>query len=480
MITNINENLLPKNSVALGLNLDFDEEIGSAVSRLGTSVVGAQINSGKTVLGLAFFQHPTAPASNKLFAAMNAANGLTQVIYDVIAGSASLSGDTKDLKTRFMSFLGSILRVNGTDAPKAYNGSAWVTTGGDFDLGNMPTGYSIAIEFLDRVYLFGNTTNPDRFVNSGTPTGSPLAISWTVDNGEIDLEPEDGGGGITGAGKVPGYLLIFKEKSMKRWNYYSAAPETLVQLGTPSHESIVCAAGICGFFSASYADAIGFYITNGDRPVPISHLKAKNIKKWVDAIPSSAYANISGGGSETHMWWSVGNLTVDGVLYTNVQLRWAIKTGEWAVRSYPKEFRVFSDYKSGSPASYKMVGGTTDGDVIQLDVPGVYDDYPSNVPIQWNLRAQQDDFDFNQKKEITEKVVTVTKNAQGADVYVIVNDDNKPITLGQIKGRVSEIILQKSLEGNIFQFGVKGMQKGSRACFKELELPSIEVSDNYA
>lgn len=479
MVTNINENILMKNSVALGLNIDFDEELGSGVTRPGTSIVNAQINAGKTVLGLSFYQNPTDSTKNKLLVSMNAANGLTQVIYDAATGSSSLAGDTKDLKTRFLTYLGSILRVNGTDAPKAFDGSSWVTTGGDFDLGNMPTGYKVAIEFLDRVYLFVNATNPDRFVYSGTPTGSPLAVSWTVDNGQVDLEPEDGGGGIVGAGKVPGYILIFKEKSMKRWNYYSASPETLINLGTPSHESIVCAAGICGFFSASYPDAIGFYITNGDRPVAISHLRAKNIKKWVDAIPSSYYASVSGWATETHMCWSVGDLTVDGVNYTKVVFRWSIKTGEWAVRSYPKEFRVFSEYKSGSPASYKMVGGTTDGEVIQLDVPGVYDDYPSNVPIQWNIMAQIDDFNFNQKKEISEKIIAVTKNAQGADVYVIVDDDNRPVTLGQIRNRVSEILFQKPLTGNVFQFGIRGLQKGSRAYFKEIELPNIEVSDNY-
>jgi hypothetical protein len=46
MITDINETIRPRNSVALGLNVDFDYELGSAVTRLGTFIVGGQMVAG--------------------------------------------------------------------------------------------------------------------------------------------------------------------------------------------------------------------------------------------------------------------------------------------------------------------------------------------------------------------------------------------------------------------------------------------------
>lgn len=474
MVTNINSNIIPANSVALGMNVDFDEEIGSAVSRLGSAIIGAVLEATKTILGL----HYDA-VNNKLFATVNDSSDTNSDIYDVVAGTKSLQDDTQGLKTRFMTFLGSTLRVNGTDAPKAYNGS-WITSAGDFDLSNMPTGYSIAIEFLDRVYLMGSTSNPDKIVYSSTPSGSPLTVSWTVDNGFVNLEPEEGAGGITGAGKVPGYLLIFKRRSMKRWNFVSASPESMVGIGTPSHESVVHAAGICGFFSDSDPDAIGFYITDGTYPVPISHLRSKQLKKWIDAIDPAFYTNISGRSTETHMLWSIGDVTVDGRSYTNVVLRWSIKTGEWAVRSYPKEFRVFSNYVLSNVSS--VVAGTTTGEVVQIDKKSTYDDYPNNKPIQWEVLFQWENWDFNQIKDISDRIIVIGENFQNAEAYILAGTKNgcKEVERGPLQHDISEVKIKTKVSGNYFGFGIRGSAKGARAVLQEVEVPNISVTDNYS
>src|SRR5690606_22799548 len=79
---------------------------------------------------------------------------------------------------------------------------------GAFDRLNMPTGYRVPIEYLDRVYLLGSSANPDKLVYSGVQTNG--AVSWTSGNGEVNLEPEEGAGGLVAAGKVPGYLILFK------------------------------------------------------------------------------------------------------------------------------------------------------------------------------------------------------------------------------------------------------------------------------
>lgn len=550
MITNINDNLYPKNSVQLGMNVDFDEEIASAVTRLGSAIVGSPLVTDKTVLGL----HHDA-VNNKLFASINDSGDANSDIWDVVAGTIIGADDIASLKSRFLTYLGETLRLNGTDAPRTYNGvgtkfvssatftaavndtitstghglgntdtirlttsgtlpaglalattyyvisattdtfSVSLTSGGSavditdtgsgthtwsyagaLDRINMPTGYKIPIEFLDRVYLLNSTANPDKIVYSGVATSG--AVSWTSGNGFVNLEPEEGAGGITGAGKVPGYILFFKRRSMKRWNFVSANPESMVGIGTCSHESVVNVAGICGFFSDSDPDAIGFYITDGGYPSPISHLKAKNIRKWIDAIPAASRENVAGWGTETHMIWSIGDVTVDGRDFTNVCVRWSIKTGEWSVRSYPQEFRVFTKYVLNNVAS--IVGGTTAGTVIQIDKPTTYDDYPSNTEIGWEILTQEENYQFNQIKQVSEQIVVVSRNIQKAELYVVAGTTKgkKEVVAQAIKGDISEVKIPV-LKGNYFQYGIRGQQKGNRAVLKEIETANILVTESY-
>lgn len=474
MITNVNENLMPQNAVKLLVNAVVDEEIGSVVSRLGTGRIGSQLVDNMTVLGLIYFNDDNG-SNHKLLAAINAAGGATSVVYDVVGGSTIITGLTASLKLRGVVYLGSVLLINGTDGARSYNGSSVITTGGAFDLANIPTGHKYCIEFLDRVYLAGNTTDPDTIQYSSVPVDG--AISWTVGNGSVTLEQEDGGGGITGFGKVPGYLLIFKHRAMKRWNFQSAFPESLVNIGTPSQESVITAAGICGFFSASSVDAVGFYITNGGRPEPISHLVAKNIRKWVDAIPSSYYANVSGIGTETHFYWSIGDVTVDGVAYTNVVLRWSVKTGEWCVYTLPSELRVFSLYTSSN--QNLIVAGDDDGNIIQLEKAGTFVDYESS-PINWKIQTHQEKFQYNQKKTISERMIINSRNAKGARVAMIADGKNdNPIRLGEITADVADVKIKAPVTANYIEFVVEGNQTGNRAVIKEIEVPNISVADNY-
>lgn len=271
---------------------------------------------------------------------------------------------------------------------------------------------------------------------------------------------------------------------MKRWNFVSADPESMVGIGTPSHESIINTAGICGFFSDSDPDAIGFYITDGSYPTPISHLRAKNIKKWVDAIPSTYYQNISGWGSETHMYWSIGDVTVDGVAYSNVVLRWSIKTGEWAVRKYPNEFRVFTKYVlSGVPA---IVGGTTVGNIIQIDKPNTYSDYVSTTVdargIDWEILTQEENWNYNQIKTVSERVVIMGNNIEQAEGYIIARDKKGSKQVGNgtwADENVGVVKLKNKAEGNSFQFGVRGVNKNARVVISEIEIPNIDVTENY-
>lgn len=471
MVTNVNKNLIPQDSVALGLNVDFDEELGSMVTRLGTGIVGAQLVDNMSILGLHDFRDANG-SNHALLAAINAAGGATSVVYKVGTGTIR-TGLTASKKMRFVSFLDSVLMINGADAEASYDGTTVITTGGAFDLANVPGSNTceLVIEWLDRIYIAGDSTEPDRLYYSSTPSGG--AVSWTSGNGYIDVEPEDGGGSITALGKVPGFLLIFKERSLKRWNFDSAFPETLVQVGTPSQESVVNASGLCAFFSASSKSARGFYITNGERPIPISHDRVRNIKKWIDAIPQASEANIAGWGDARAFWWSIGDVTVDGRIYNNVVVRWNRILDQWSVRTYPSQFTVFASYVTSGVNT--TVAGDDDGQVIQIDKDSTYTDYSGQL-INYEVIYQEEDFGFNQKKVLAERIVVNSRGMRGASVFV--ESDGVRKIVGSIDDRVSDVSVD-SQKANVFQMGISGTVAGARGTLKEVEMPNIQVLASY-
>ncbi len=549
--TNVNESLSPQNTAELIQNFDLDVEIGSLVGRNGTSIVGAQLVDNLSILGLHGHLNPNTPANNKLFATINASGGATSVIYNVITGSTVTTGLTSNKKMRFLTFLGETLAINGSDGVRAWDESNWITTGGAFDLGDMPSGYRFCEEFLNRVYLGGNASNPSRVAYSSTPVSG--AVVWGSDT--IDIEPEDSGGDMTGFGKVPGYLLIFKQRSMSRWNFRSAFPEEMINIGAYSQESIIKAGGLCGFFSNSSDDTKGFYLTNGGRPKSISKNRGAQIKKWVDAIgansktftaaaddtiTSTAHGlsvgdiirvsssttlpaglsantdyyvistatantftvsvnnggsvvnitdagtgthtyyhqpNVSGWGTEDYMAWAVGDLVVDGRAFKNVVLKYFIHLDAWVIRSYPTEFKVFSKFLLNGLAV--NVAGDDDGQVMRLDDPAVFNDHPSNTPIQLEYQSHEDDFGSNNMKIIKEKVVIATRDNTGLSVSIQPNKKD-PVPLGEgLSGDIVDIPITKTIEGNYFKTTIRGQQTGDRLTLKQIEFPNIDVYKNY-
>lgn len=472
VVTNVNPNVAPVNSASLAINFDFDEEIGSAVSRLGTGIVGSQLVDNNTVLGLHNFRD-TSGSNHALLAAINASGGATSVVYKVGTGTI-VTGLTASLKMRFLTYLDSALMVNGTDAPRSYDGSTVITTGGAFDLANIPLSEpSLCEEFLDRVYLA--KAGDDTLYYSSVPTAG--AVSWTSGNGSVEIEPEDGGGGFTGLSKVPGYLLIFKERSMKRWNFSSAFPESLVDIGTPSQESVVKGHGLCAFFSASSKEARGFYVTNGGRPQPISHDRARNIKKWIDAIPQANETDVAGWATERGFAWSIGDVTVDGETYNNVVLRWNRVLDQWSIRTYPQRFSCFSSYVDSG--TNKIVAGDDDGQVIEIDKADTYTDY-NGQPIHLKLLTQETKLGYNQQKTIDERVYWDVEGNPGMHSVVIadgkrhnISGKNNPLT------RLIAFLVGNSIKARRFKFGLEGTVQGGRVTVRELEVPNIAANPSY-
>ena len=345
-------------------NLLFHKTSGRAVVRGGTALVGAQITNAKSILGI--HQFILASATKHLLAVIAGASN--SALYRLIAGTwttESLSG-VNSVKHRFLTFLDTVLVIDGTNKTTSADGDTWVTTGGNLDVGNMPAGKYV-IEWRDRVYIAGVTGTLDTLNYSGLAT---TTISWTTGNGTLRVEPFDGQGTITGLAKVPGYLLIFKERALKRWNGANTFPDDLNRLGTPSQESVVQGSQTVFYFSSGFGDedSIGFYETNGESTNKIS----RNIQEICNAIPTANYSSIAGYASTEICMWSIGDITIDDITYNNMVVLYHIGTKTWTALTFPTQYTVFAMYINGTANT--IVAGDDDGQILTL-FTGTTDEY---------------------------------------------------------------------------------------------------------
>jgi hypothetical protein len=411
--------------------------------------------------GLHYYRD-TVGASHKLFGVFS--DGTNNDIYDMSDGTKSLEDDTPALKTRFCTYLGSVVRVNGADDVKSFNGSAWVTSGGVFDEANMPKG-SVVTEWKDRVYTAGVSSSPNLLYYSGIADPDARTVSWTVDNGYIEIEQEDGGGDITALEKVPGYILIFKERSMKRWDGSSTYPEDLINIGAPSQEA-VCR----GRSMVFVANQEGVWATNGGYPKKIS----RPIQDLWDAIPAANISSIATYCDESYVYVYVGDITLDDNSYNNICFKFNIDSQTWDVYSYYNEFTCFTWYISSNKKV--IVGGDKDGQALQLNTGNT--DYHTTVqPITYSLETQDLDIGSRGKVKEISDLIADTRNVRQGQLFYRTNSDRDVDwrSIRNITNDVEEVADFKA-KGNWFNFKITGITDSGQVKILGFELPEQTVS----
>jgi hypothetical protein len=456
----VQSSIVPKNTARLALNLDSDKELGSLVSRLGTDRIGSQAVASASCLGLSYFRD-TVGTSHKLFGVFS--DGVNSDIYDMVAGSKSLQDDTKDLKTRFCTFLDSIVRVNGTDAAKAYNGSSWITSGGAFDVANMPLG-KVVMEWKDRVYTAGVSTTPNILYYSSIADPDTRTVSWTQNNGQIEIEQEDGGGDISAIEKVPGYLLVFKERTMKRWDGVSTNPEDLINIGAPSQEAVCRGRGM-----VFIANEEGVWVTNGSYPQRIS----KPIQDLWDSIPAANIASISTFCDERYVYVYVGDITYEDNEYVNICFKYNIDSQTWDIYSYYNDFKVFTWYLSSG--ARVVVGGDSDGQSLQINTGNT--DFHSTVqPITWSFETHDIDYGLPGNMKEFDRITWFSRNIRTGQCMARVDSDKDADWqfVGNVKNDVEDIKSFKE-KGNRIQFKLTGISDSGQVKLLGFELPPSTV-----
>jgi hypothetical protein len=461
LVQKVSPEITIPNGVPFSMNLEYDKVLGEAVSRKGTSIIGSQMDGGgDPCLGL-YHHIDTTAANSKLFA------GFGTSIYDVIGTDAEVTSLTASAKQRYTTFINATLMLNGNQARSYTNAGGWISTGGVFDLANIPANAKFPIEFKDRVYC----VTTDLLNYTTTPTAG--TVSWVNSgSGSIYVEREDGGGTIQGLNKTPGYLMIYKQRSLKRWNFDSAFPEDLVNIGTQSNESIVRARGKNFFFYGPN----GFYETDGRFPKLIS----RPVQRIIEGMSSSFYEHVNGWSDDFHIYWSIGDVTVDfdrgfTETYTNVVLRYTLDTQQWATMRYNHKFRFMSQYISGTDTL--LIGGDSDGQVLQLNT-GTTDYASTPVPITYILESPEFDFGFREyKKTIADRIFVHSDNTRGAEIQCRINYGEWK-SFGNLKDIVTEVQIKTPMNGHIFQFRVVDSISGHIIKIRGIDFPNIDVHTN--
>lgn len=445
------------NGIPFSMNLLFDRVLGEAVSREGTNIVGSQMSSGNPCLGL--FQHLDSVAANSVLLA-----GFNGSIFDAATGSEMLGGMNSTAQMEFATFLNTTLMLNGVDARSYTNAGGWVSTGGVLNVSGVPSGGKFPLEFKDRFYC---AVTDRLYYTNVTTSGS---VSWSASgSGSLQVEQEDGGGTLQALNKVPGYLMVYKQRSLKRWNFDSSFPEDLINIGTQSHKSVVRARGRNYFFYGPN----GFYETQGGYPKLIS----RPIQRIIDAISSSFYANVNGWSDNQDIYWSVGDITINfdrgfTETYNNVVVRFTIDTQQWAPLQYAHEFRAMHQYISGNDVL--IVGGDTDGQAIQINAGN--SDYGS-VAIKYILQSPEFDFGAREKrKTISEKVYVHSDITSGAELQSRL-DYGPWQSIGSLKDIVSEVFI-RAMTAKVFEFRIADSITGEQVKLRGMDFITVDILEN--
>ena len=523
---------MPPEGTPHALNFVFDEVVGEAKLRKGTGLVGTQIVNANPVLGLSNFRS-RATSNHAILAVIS--DGVNNDIYKGEAWAKSLADDTKDLKTRFAQFLDSIVRVNGTDARKSFNGTSWITTGGVFSLGDMPNG-NYVLNYKDRVHIIGedgilySSSVPRFFLDydgqtaqftEGTvltgqnsnvkatilkdtnsdPTGT-LELTGLSDSAFQDNETIiDTGGGSAVANGAGGYRVSWTENYITTpidpdngekgkctgvgktgglmLIFFERAMYSWNGKSTEADELV--GVGCSSQESVAidkesgilfFANEHGVYITKGGYPQKIS----KFVQDYFDNMSSANYQHIAGGCDGKHYFCSIGNVTINNKTINNVVLRYTIASQEWAVLSYPTQPRVFSQYISGTDV--KLLYGDNDGNVIEIDSSDTDDNTGdnSNIPIDYEFDFQ-DIFQplMGGHKSIKNRIILDTQNSSGAKLLVrkdSVNEKDFKV-IGEVKENIQEFKTSVS-KFKYARFRIAERSLKGRLSIRALEIPFID------
>jgi hypothetical protein len=264
----------------------------------------------------------------------------------------------------------------------------------------------------------------------------------------MDVDPEDGAGGIVGLAKVPGYLLIFKERSLHRWNGKTLSPESLMNVGTESQESMTLARESLYFWNER-----GIFKTNGGYPQKIS----RKIQDIIDEVNSSVCA-----WSDSEMvYFSIGDITIDGLSLTNCVIVFHIDTQTWTLFSYGSNIVKMHRYIDSTE---KVIAGDDSGQVWILN--------QGSEDVEYYLQTQNIETGYRSRMKDISQIVVFTRDIK-TGVLSVKSEEKDYTVLGNIDKDVS--VINNDISGRYMDFRISGIgQSGIE--IKGLELSELSIN----
>lgn len=449
----MNDTIAPEQSVATAINVVFDR-IGAITTRAGNTQFATQL--GGKIISLGKFAE-NATTNRQLLAQVG--NTIWRWNGTNWANVRTLTSSTN--KARYSQFLNLTYTVNGSgvsgDPIQTYNG----TTYGSTNVASLPKGDFVQAGFEGRVWVANATL--DRLYYSDI-----VSLAGTISGGTDYIEklsPQDGES-FTGLYRVPRALLVFKQNHIYRvYGATSVDPYPAYNVGTFSQESIVEAKNGLYFHHSS-----GFYWFRYDgQPQEIS----RRIKGFVNAIPRSYYENVTGAyDGKDSVTWSVGPVTVDGVTYTNCQLRYTISTQVWTAYDLVDITpTAMITYDSGNIIA-QIVGDNT-GLVMQQET-GTSDngkDFYFEVITRWFSFIDM----WSMKKQLSGIMVN-HQNGSGVNLQFQCDKDvpDKWTDAGTLDDSYSTIFANfQSDNFNRIRLRLSGFTKGTQIVFDGIEIDTI-------
>lgn len=449
----VDQSLSPQDSVEFALNVEFDS-IGAITRRKGLTRLGTQ-QSGQA-LGLGFYRNN----AGTTYAALAKVNSDVYA-YTGSSWSSVRSGLGAATKARFTNLVDYAFMVDGNAGSVA---SSWSGTGsfGSTNIASLPAGDFIE-NYRNRIWVADNSDDKvyysDVVTTSGTITGG---------TSYIQISPADGQK-VRGLFRHPRALLVFKENNIYRiYNPNSSDPDPSIQRGTYSQESIIQAKD--GIY---YHHPTGFYkfAFEGEQEeisLPISDI--------VKAIPRSSYESIAGWADDNHVLWSIGDITLDGISFTNLAVRRTISTKVWTVYSYPTQIQCSTLYDSGSTLVPLL--GDDVGNVLQYDTGN--DDF--GTTIHYDVITHWITFTSLQslQKDLSQ-VIALHENAEGTQLAFQIDTDNSRKTtnawrpMEQISQALTQTIGLDAKNFYRIRFRIFGNSSGTPFKFRSLDFLDLEI-----
>lgn len=454
----LNDTVTPENSVQLSLNINFDR-VGAWQTRPGAQTLYATRTGSIVSFGTLNIQGGV----KKLF---------SQVGMDVSVWTGTVWSTVRTLtttnKARFSQWLNRTYMVDGVDALQCSSGSTFTAEAGFVPATVMPVGHFVQAGFDGRIWIGNKDTDALYFsdIVQFVPP-STYSITYTATNFIQTLSSQDGES-MTGLFRVPRALLVFKQNHIYRvYNSENIDPYPAYNVGTFSQESIVQAKDGLYFHHSS-----GFYKFNYDgQPTEIS----KRVIDFIKAIPRANYDDVVGiyDGYDA-VKWSVGAVTVGGVSYTNLQMRYTISTQIWTVYDFPhNDITALINFDDGS--SIYQVVGTGQGRVGQLDSGN--DDFGEPIIYDFIDRWRSFTEMYAMAKSISGLMVS-SENGGGALLQF--QSDKAGVNVWEdvdvLDEEYNSLFPNASTDDfSIIRFRIQGTTKGTSIVFCGIEIFSIQV-----